>query len=160
MHTALGACLLYAPGVVCINMVLEHIYLTNFFKIINGPVNHKSRRKSLKRRSRTYAPCCVMTSSAMELQFGIFRTLLTTYTHTVNKTKQNLEDCTHNLCYMCTLVLLALLCSVAFCVCSTSCLTHSKCRWYVHLTNHGYLDHRQNLIPQFEPYASKKKINK
>ena len=38
MHTAPGVCLLYAPGAVCFtNMVLEHIYLTIFFKIINGP---------------------------------------------------------------------------------------------------------------------------
>ena len=44
MHTVPGACLLYSPGAVCLffffffpNMVLEHIKLRIFFKIINGP---------------------------------------------------------------------------------------------------------------------------
>ena len=38
MYTAQKACLLYAPGAVCIsNMVLEHILLRIFFQAINGP---------------------------------------------------------------------------------------------------------------------------
>ena len=38
IHASLGACLLYAPGAVCIlNMAREHIWLTIFFQIINGP---------------------------------------------------------------------------------------------------------------------------
>ena len=38
MHTAPGACVLYAPGSVCfLNMVLEHIKLRIFFKIIKSP---------------------------------------------------------------------------------------------------------------------------
>ena len=38
VNAALGACLLYVPGAVCIsNMVLEHIWLKIFFQIVNGP---------------------------------------------------------------------------------------------------------------------------
>ena len=60
MHTALGACLLYEPGAVCIsNMVLEQIWI--FFQIINAPgpsehmvqeymvLDHKSNPKSQKK---------------------------------------------------------------------------------------------------------------
>ena len=38
MHTASGACLICAPGAVSFsNMVLEHIQLRIFLKIIYGP---------------------------------------------------------------------------------------------------------------------------
>ena len=34
----------------------------------------------------------------------------------------------------------------------------SRCRWYTHLTNHGYFDYGKTRRPQFEPYASIKMV--
>ena len=42
MHTAPGACLLYAAGAVCFsNMVLEHMQLRIFFKIYKWSLDHR-----------------------------------------------------------------------------------------------------------------------
>ena len=59
MHTAPGACLLYASGAVCTsNMVLEHIQFRIFFKIImvheHMVLDHESRLKSQKSSPFSY----------------------------------------------------------------------------------------------------------
>ena len=49
MHTAPEACSKYAPGAVCIQiMLLKHIWLRIFFQIINGSGPAKSKKKSQK----------------------------------------------------------------------------------------------------------------
>ena len=41
-------------------------------------------------------------------------------------------------------------CLAAFYVCSTSLWDYSRCRWNMHLTNHGYSNYGKNLnIPNF-----------
>ena len=63
MHTAPGACLLYAPGAACFsNMVLEHILLKYSSRLlmvqdhkvlmVNMVLDHKSRPKGQKKKKK------------------------------------------------------------------------------------------------------------
>ena len=45
-----------------------------------------------------------------------------------------------------------------FCACLSSRSDRSRCRWHMHLMNHGYFDYWKTRRPQFEPHARIKMV--
>ena len=88
----------------------------------------------LKRNPRTPILPCIMASSAVELQLGKFRFLLTTHTR-----KQRQTKCVHNLRTHLTPVYL-----------------HAQTAAHTHLLNHGYFDRGKNPnTPNWTPMPVK-----